>query len=333
MKHTLILILLLNTATTFAQERKILGRVIDQDTKKPVKNAVIVVGEQEKAVSNFIGYFELTVNEQEQRSISISHVSHAAITIEIPKEEKFQVSMQSIRPMLFPVYLDEYPKKISNSSTFIPANANEIPAMPVEGKYDVFTDRLGNALYKSADGSKLKVDFTVDSNGKIINLHPSDSTSQLGIASVKAFKDLPAWNPAKQKGAPVAANYSIEISSTGPKEAVEKILTDIKKSFRYPERARRMGSDGFVDIVFSVTPDGKVDKTTILKDVDGGCGDELARRIREVTPAMLKALMDATGKRNFLFTAVLGLGNTPTRIGRVVLVETYSLPELMYIAQ
>lgn len=57
----------------------------------------------------------------------------------------------------------------------------------------------------------------------------------------------------------------------------KKLLKYVYQNLKYPTIARENGIEGLVVARFVVGKDGKVQKVEVVKDIGGGCGDELVR--------------------------------------------------------
>ena len=64
--------------------------------------------------------------------------------------------------------------------------------------------------------------------------------------------------------------------------SVEKFLAYVFRHLKYPALARENNIEGSVVVDFIVEPDGKVSNAQILKDIGGGCGDEVLRVVNSM---------------------------------------------------
>ncbi|HEX8059637.1 MAG TPA: carboxypeptidase-like regulatory domain-containing protein, partial [Cyclobacteriaceae bacterium] len=314
-------------------DRKILGRIVDKETNKPVKNAnVAIAGTTKTTATNFIGYFELIVGPAD-KTLNITHVGYATTSLDIPASEKFQLAIASRYISLNPIYLDEYPKNLATVPVAGPKNLNDIDeyiASPSEG-FDRFYVSLGNAIDRTTVSSSTNVEFTIDIAGKAIDIKAVDSTQQLYPTIIHALNDMPAWNPAYQKGTKVPLTFIIGILPNGPGDVIKKILKQLQKEVNYPLAARRTGLDGFVDLVFKVDDYGKVTDLITINDPGSDLGNEIRQRVQQIRVEDLKQLKSSTGSGFFQFTAVFGLDQAPKRSTRPVVPDAYVIPELIII--
>ena len=61
-------------------------------------------------------------------------------------------------------------------------------------------------------------------------------------------------------------------------------------NLKYPEKAREMGIEGTVYVVFEVRKDGSVKNVELLKGIGAGC-DEEAKRVVKASPKWIPAMM------------------------------------------
>ena len=117
--------LLLIPAATFAQNI-ITGRVVDSDTREPVKDAIVtVVATKVQAKANYKGYFQVAADSADV--LTIQHTGYIPGQIKVPGRDGFQVSLtKDLAPEysggmdLFYEYLSqslEYPAKARQKGT------------------------------------------------------------------------------------------------------------------------------------------------------------------------------------------------------------------------
>ena len=70
--------------------------------------------------------------------------------------------------------------------------------------------------------------------------------------------------------------------------AQQKLLEFVYGNIQYPLEARQKGFEGNVVVSFVVEKDGSLSNITIVKNVDGGCGDETVRVINLINEAGLR---------------------------------------------
>lgn len=68
----------------------------------------------------------------------------------------------------------------------------------------------------------------------------------------------------------------------------QRLLEFVYGNIEYPLEARQKGHEGTAVIAFVVEPDGSISNTTIVKNVEGGCGDEAVRAVGLMNEAGLK---------------------------------------------
>ena len=71
----------------------------------------------------------------------------------------------------------------------------------------------------------------------------------------------------------------VKLAAAGPPQVVEASLTRVKKiQLDYPEKALRQNVEGWVDLAYVVTADGKVNNVKVLDSSPAGVFDAAAAR-------------------------------------------------------
>ena len=70
--------------------------------------------------------------------------------------------------------------------------------------------------------------------------------------------------------------------------AQQQLLKFVNTYVVYPMEARTLGAEGMVVIKFVVEKDGSISSPKIVKDVDGGCGNEVLRVVNEMNRGGIK---------------------------------------------
>jgi hypothetical protein len=291
----------------FAQERKIIGRIVDDETQKPIKNAnIIIEGTTQTGVSNQLGFFELTVDDAKHKAIIVSHVGFVTSKINLPKDERFKFTLQKEYTRLTTLYLDQFPLDINAIEIQEPLRFTvneEAFATPPKG-IDWFYLYLGNSLSKKLIelNSNISLNFTIDETGKAVNVSAANS-SEFIVTSIRAvFDSMELWTPAQQRNAKVPQQFTMFITPKGSLAgAIRNLNNFLSLSVAYPEAARSKGIDGTVDLEFKVNDDGTISITT-LHDLDGDCGDEVRKNLKAVPRVYINDLVSAAGTNRFLQT-------------------------------
>lgn len=220
-------------------------KVIDQQTKKPIKNAnVVILGTTTGTFTNALGFFKLELTPT-QKKIVISHVSYVTEPIDIPENlSSFTVPLRKTM-FQFPIDLKEYPSKFDSTKIAKKEkkylNEGEETWMVVEALADYpgglqgFKDYFGNnfqypesELIKN-DYGLIRLEFTIDKSGdyKSIRCLP-DSTGDICNEFKRILTVIPKWTPAEQRGEKVDQEMAFSIWY-GPNDYWKKKLKEIKK--------------------------------------------------------------------------------------------------------
>jgi hypothetical protein len=314
---TICLLLLSNVS--FSQQRKILGRIVNMETQKPIKNANVVIhGTTSRTITNYLGFFELTIDPPKHKTLVVSHIGFKTCEIIIPAEDHFKFMMEKEYVVLNELDVSLYPKdlideveghKMPDGARFENESAATFP-----GGINNFYNLLGNSLKSDLPEryeKSFEVKFTVNETGQSADISVSDSSEFARSAVIEAFQKMPDWLPATQLENKVPHHFILRINPLPYPDASSLDLNDlytfISRNIRYPLQARTMGVEGGVFAKFELDYLGNVAGIEILADIGGDCGDEV-RRIINTTPIELrKSLVDKTHFNKFILPVCFGL--------------------------
>jgi len=300
MKRILFWFLIFITLATNAQERKVLGRVLSRETKKPIKNAnVIILGTSSGSVTNAGGFFELSFDNDKYKNLMVSHIGYQTANLPIPPQDKFMFYLDREYTVLKRVNLAAYPvvePKIPTTNNPVAMGSEEFKVVEsgagFPGGMDNFYTYLGNALVNKSTGMPSTFDcrFTINTDGKAEDVTISDSTTA-GLANQvrQIFNDMHPWTPGTQHGETVPQHFQIKIALNDWPEENRAFVYPYLALLSYPKEARKMGVEGSVVVRFSLDH-GIVTKVELLKDIGKGCGEEVRDTILEVPVEKMKLL-------------------------------------------
>lgn len=245
MRHFLLTTLFLTVYNLTFGQVEITVKVIDQQTKKPIKNAnVVILGTTKGTITNALGFFKLNL-ESTQKKIVISHVSYVTEPIEVPKNvNSFTVPLRKTI-FQFPIDLKEYPTKfdttkikkkeekslIQGQDTLIVVEALADYPGGLQGFKDYFGNNFNypeSELIKN-DYGLIRLEFTIDKSGdyKSIRCLP-DSIGEICNEFKRILTVIPKWTPAEQRGEKVDQEMAFPIWY-GPNDYWKKKIKEIKK--------------------------------------------------------------------------------------------------------
>jgi hypothetical protein len=246
---TFLFAFFLLTSIAYCQEREVTVRVIDEATKKPIKNAnIIVSGSTRGTKTNILGYFRIKLSHSE-KNLDISHVTYTTATILVPEEvATFTVPLHRNTFLLPDIDLRTYP------NGFIVADVKAKPLgvdepgpdslivvestadFPYEGGVETFGQLFGNKfqfpereLLKKTNG-KILLTFKIDNNGDYQDVAcNSDGENSLCDEFKRILRELPKWTPGEQRGEPVDQSFAMFIHY-GVNNYWDKKIKQIKKA-------------------------------------------------------------------------------------------------------
>jgi TonB family protein len=201
---------LLSTAifSAYAQQN-ISGKVVDAETKKPIKDAEVTIdGTETSTKTNFLGFFQLAVDTSQ--TLKITSAGYETGKIKIPDNmSAIQIGLTKLEghkddEMIFTVVEQQaqFPGGLGGLFEHIQKNL----------KYP--KDARDNRIT-----GKVMVEFVVDRAGEIPpneikvtqSLYPSCDEEALRL-----IKSFPKWTPGMQNGKPVKSKFVIPISFKDP---------------------------------------------------------------------------------------------------------------------
>ncbi|MBL7848328.1 MAG: energy transducer TonB [Cyclobacteriaceae bacterium] len=301
MKRILFWLLMFFALSTNAQERKIIGRVLSRETKKPVKNAnVIILGATSGTFTNAAGFFELSIDNSKYEKLMVSHIGYQTANIPIPLQDRFMFYLDREYTVLKRINLAGYPvveQIMGRTSTPASRESGEFKVVEsgavFPGGMDNFYVYLGNALANKSTGkptNPFDCRFTINTDGKAEDVSISDSTT-VGLANEvrQIFNDMDPWIPGTQRGEMVPQYFQIKIALDDWPEENRAAVYPYLTLLSYPKEARKMGVQGSVVVRFSVEH-GIVTKIEFLEDIGSGCAEMVRRAITQVPVEKMKLL-------------------------------------------
>lgn len=314
MKFLSILFIVLFSLASNAQERKLLGRILSAETKKPIVNAhIILIGTTRGATSNAGGFFELVV-ASDVGLLSVSHVGYETATLQIPKEDKFMFYLSKATTRLNTLFLGAYPAEVEPTAAQ-PVSPPPEGMVVVEsgavypGGMSGFYDYLGNALAGSPalnTSTSFDVQFTIDPMGKATGIEPSYEGAINRDTLMAVFNRMTPWEPGMQNSVSVPQSFVVTISNIPwPKKNHAEVYRFMSETIRFPPLARRNGIEGLVMVRFTVRA-GTLVAPQITQEIGWGCGNEVVRTISSIPPELLLKLGPPFA--TYLLPVTFGLG-------------------------
>jgi hypothetical protein len=221
-----IAILVLFANWVHGKDLNITVRVIDEITKKPIRNAnVIVTGTTSGTFTNVAGFFKLTISTKLKR-FTVSHVSYRTETFEAPKDvNSFTIKLKRMI-FQFPIDMRDYPKhfdslELLNKGVILkgptPDSLHVVESLAdFDGGIKTFLDFLGNNFVYPLDelkkntGGLIRLEFTIDKYGDYKSLRClPDSVGEICGELKRILTVIPKWRPAEQRGEPIDQEMAI----------------------------------------------------------------------------------------------------------------------------
>lgn len=322
----------------YTQSRKFSGLVLDSSNDAPLKNVNIqLVGTASGTFTNERGEFDVTISEPRRtgnpfldnladthlriKKLLISRIGYLTKEVTLSSASKFVVKLDKEYVHLSPLYLHDFPKE---EVPYAPPSIDPTPSgfVPLEnfatyGKgLNNFRIQLGNVLFSEDQKGidSLNLIFTIDETGKPTNLRatPVPPAHVIDIIG-NFFSGLTPWTPATQRNEKVQQHFEISIVPGVDPLPSKDFYSYIISNLFYPKAAWRKGTQGFVEVEFSIgSPGNNIDQVRIVKDIGNGCGDEV-KRVLFATPSKLcLGLVGAAKADKFILPVFFG-SNEPKK--------------------
>ena len=285
-----------------AQNRMVTARILDSQTKQPIKNASIRVNKIDSTyLSNHLGYFQLYVSESD--TLFISHIGYLASKVKIPENNSFSILLDKKYTNLGSLDLNSFflSADSSNSDRFIENEIGSINNSVIyKDNWQKFYKDLSNQILTSSSYHELdsafevSVLFTINELGNVEKISIIDLALPLSNKEIikKSLLSLNSWTPATQIEIKTSQSFELTISRNMdvfiivdepayPDGGMQSFYDFISQNMKYPLEARRMGVQGRVFVEFVVEKDGKLSNIKIVQGIGAGCDKEAIRIIQQ----------------------------------------------------
>jgi hypothetical protein len=182
LSKSLVGFLLIINGAVFGQ-KVVIGKVVDAENKKPIKDAVVSIeGSTIETITNILGFFQLTVDSTDNLIIEANGFERGRVAI--PTTGTFQIGL--IRQQ----------EKDTSTSQVIEVSA--YPPGGMAGFYDYVAKNIKMPKECRAISGQVFVEFVVDSTGYIL---PEDIKIVKSLSKpcdaevVRLIKGSPKWTP------------------------------------------------------------------------------------------------------------------------------------------
>lgn len=292
----LIVLAVFSLAPVFGQ-RQITGKLIDSESKKPVKDAVIKIeGSEFQTRSNFLGFFQLSVDSLDY--LIVDSEGYELAMVQVPDVNTFQIALSkgAAEPLTFLV--------VENSATF-PGG------MPAFYKYFGSKLRYPEDARRKGITGKVFVEFVIDTAG---NIPPEEVKILKGLTKscddevLRVMKGSPSWIPGTQRGQPVRQRMVLPISFfIGEIPYYRDFYSFMSRNIHYPLEARKSGLEGAILVDFGVDDTGEITSVLAPYDIGGGFVEEIKKVLEIVPNELVIPLIKESNSKIFTLPVLFGL--------------------------
>lgn len=252
------------------------GKVVDENGKPLVGASVLLKGTGIGALADEKGNFRLEVPGP--GTLCFSYVGKKTITQPFGMETgKLQIRMEKDNLQLDKIVVAGYTgKKEPEQKGEIFVVVEEMPAFPGESVPKYIAKNIKYPVIAMENGVEgtVYVSFVIDQQGKVTDAEVVKSVdARLDKEALRVINGMPDWKPGKQRGKPVAVQFTVPIEFTLQKKAAPSEVLTGDGTFLQDARAKLPqngmyivdGKEQSADYVKKLSPD-QVKTITILKD-------------------------------------------------------------------
>lgn len=199
-KNSLIVLLcLMMYQSSVLAQRQVIGRILDKDTKNPIRGAKVIIKESDSTtVTNAVGYFQIAADTANY--ILISSPGYDSGLVKVPKADKFQFYLTKYKVAEEPSSFEDFDKFLKTNLKYPePARRN----------------RITGSVY---------VSFETDSLGKMQHITLlKDIGGSCGMEVIRVLKACPKGLVPKSANARFILPVTFEVAGNEQKSEEEKI--------------------------------------------------------------------------------------------------------------
>ncbi|MEH0157208.1 carboxypeptidase-like regulatory domain-containing protein [Limibacter armeniacum] len=329
MKKVISVLFILLPLLVNAQLRTITVRLLDRQTKEPVRNASVTLADTEQQLfSNYKGYFQVSVKGTE--ILTISHLGYLTSEFGVPEQNNFTVLLEQKFTDLGVLDLNQFPltadiSTILPDSLYIPENS-----ALYKDDWPTFYRDLGSYLVSKPEYQEMQklfeltVLFTINAeglpeditvvDGEVQHLIKAEEVVNFEKLVVTSLRGLGQWKPAEQNKIPTTQVFRLKISNAFSTSSYLSVTSHdfinyIGKNLRYPSSARRLRQGGKIYVAFDVSDDlTSISNIEPLKAFgNGGSFEGEARRLLNSVPKNVIESLEQGGR--YLIPIGFEIGN------------------------
>lgn len=288
MKGLLLLSLICVCLYAFAQpaaQRTITVRVLDGETKKPIRDAMVVVPGRDVVKSNAVGFFQMAIDTVKQ--FFVKHPAYETSKVAVPEAGQFSI-------LLTPIWfkLPVIPHAMTNVKDPKPYQRLDslMPYVRYKGGWIRFYEQLSTALHTRIHQFKpdsiVRILFVVDARAGVSGIRVRGAKDSVLMAVTNVLGGVADWefsNPSYPIWRfDVEADekvFHVEEVSARPVNGMQAFYAEIGRNMKYPKDALRNNIEGRVQVTFNVEADGSLTNCKVDKGLGYGCDEEAIRLI------------------------------------------------------
>ncbi len=191
------------------------GKVTDEKGDALPGAIVIIKGSNIGVTTGSGGGFSLSAPEN--ATLVCSFVGKKSIEVSVQPERPLQVQMHPEPVHPEPVVVMTAPLRdtvLSDEEVFVVVE--DMPRLPVEGGVMHYINSklvYPKKAHENGIQGRVLIKFTVTASGKVANVHVIESAdSLLDAEALRVIRELPDWEPGKQRGKAVAVEYMLPVT-------------------------------------------------------------------------------------------------------------------------
>ncbi len=141
---------------------------------------------------------------------------------------------------------------------------------------------------KNGIQGRVNIEFIVELDGTFTEIKIINSLEYgCDLEVIRLVKNMPNWNPGKQRERKVRVRYKLPVDFIFDKRAQfpggeDDLFTYINSELKYPKIAKKNNTKGQVLIQFLIETDGSINNVTIFRGIGDGCEEEAIRIVNKM---------------------------------------------------
>lgn len=273
--------------------RTITGRVLDADSRKPVRDALIEMSPSLPTTkTNVLGFFQLNVDSI--KVITITHPEYEASAVELPNVQQFTTLVKPKRVVLpWMANLKRFEGEPLEDSVVRARLDSLLPSIHYTGGWRSFYQEMETGLQRlgwirANPKEPIVIQFAVDARGDAREVQIFGGTDSVAYLVKKVVtgpghwkvepSEVGTWRFEISDAPPFLDEvYTVVEESARPVGGMQAFYREVGEALNYPPLARRNRVEGRVFVEFVIEKDGRLTNVKAIQGPGSGLNEEAVR--------------------------------------------------------